>query len=131
MARKGWGSLSPAYRARLEKAGLTRTEYEQGVSLQKARGHERTPERPTRANPQKHAQYISERKRLTAELEAKKDRLFGDRPRWDEDRSSRAIREYPPTMNHLRWAVSSKATEQDLVDAIREDAETFRFLGYH
>jgi hypothetical protein len=39
MARLGWTALSAAYRRRLEKAGITRTSYEQGTSLATARGH--------------------------------------------------------------------------------------------
>lgn len=37
--RKGWDDLSEAYRNRLIKGGVTRTDYEGGVSLGKARGH--------------------------------------------------------------------------------------------
>lgn len=38
MARKGWDALSPAYRRRLERGGITRSSYEGGANLQKARG---------------------------------------------------------------------------------------------
>lgn len=44
MKRKGWESLSPAYRKRLERNGITASAYAQGASLQKARGHRTTPE---------------------------------------------------------------------------------------
>jgi len=43
-------SLTPAYRRRLERGGVTRKEYESGASLSGARGHAATPERPTRAD---------------------------------------------------------------------------------
>jgi hypothetical protein len=39
VARKGWDRLSADYRARLERHGITRTQYDSGASLQKARGH--------------------------------------------------------------------------------------------
>lgn len=39
MARKGWDQLSEAYRNRLVRNGITRTDYDQGASLGKARGH--------------------------------------------------------------------------------------------
>jgi hypothetical protein len=42
--RRLWDSLSPAYRGRLSRAGITKTQYQSGVSLQKARGHAETPE---------------------------------------------------------------------------------------
>lgn len=48
--RRSWDSLSPAYRKRLSGKGITRGQFESGVSLAAARGHGRTPERPTRAD---------------------------------------------------------------------------------
>ncbi len=39
MARKGWDLLSPAYRARLERKGITEQGYAGGQSLSAARGH--------------------------------------------------------------------------------------------
>lgn len=45
MARKGWGQLSSAYRERLERGGISRSSYESGASLARARGHGSTPER--------------------------------------------------------------------------------------
>lgn len=44
--RKGWESLSPSYRQRLEGAGISQQEYQQGASIKEARGHGRTPEHP-------------------------------------------------------------------------------------
>lgn len=46
MARKQWGNLSPGYRARLERRGISASDYAAGVSLADARGHGATPERP-------------------------------------------------------------------------------------
>lgn len=39
MARKGWEALSPTYRKRLEKSGVSQQAYDSGSSLEKARGH--------------------------------------------------------------------------------------------
>lgn len=78
----------------------------------------------------KYPEYATERIRLTRLLESKKDRLFGTRPRWNEERSDRYLREKPPTMRQLNWAVY-EADEGDLLDALREDPETFRWVGYH
>jgi len=39
MARKNWDDLTPAYRGRLERRGITRSAYNSGASLQQARGH--------------------------------------------------------------------------------------------
>jgi hypothetical protein len=129
MARKGWASLSPSYRARIEKAGLTQADYEAGTSLSRARGHANTPERPSSYDPAKYQKYNSKRKQLTQQVEQRKEQLFNDRPRWDKGKSDRAIREKPPSIAMLKWALN--ASEEDIVDAIREDSETYRFLCYH
>ena len=39
MARKGWDSLSDAYRTRLQRTGIGQSAYESGASLHGARGH--------------------------------------------------------------------------------------------
>lgn len=44
--RRGWFNLSASYRERLARGGVSRQSYESGASLQTARGHARTPERP-------------------------------------------------------------------------------------
>lgn len=129
MARKGWDALSPAYRQRMERNGVTRDIYESGGSIQKARGHQATPERPERANAENFPDYFNRRQRLVRELAAKKQRLFHDRLRYDAKRSRDNIRELKPSMSQLQWAV--KASEDELLDALRDSPETFAFLGYH
>jgi hypothetical protein len=39
MAKKSWSELSPAYRARLERSGITPAMHSRGEGIQKARGH--------------------------------------------------------------------------------------------
>lgn len=129
MARKGWNSLSPSYRDRIEKAGLTQADYEAGTSLTRARGHANTPERPSSYDPKKYQKYDAERTRLTNRVEQRKQEIFGDRPRWDRGKSDRAIREKPPSLALMRWAID--ADDEELFDAIREDPETYQFLCYH
>jgi hypothetical protein len=129
MARKGWNSLSPAYRARIEKAGLTQADYEAGTSLTRARGHANTPERPSSYNPTKYQKYNTERNKLIAKVEQRKQELFGDSARWSKGRSDRIIREKPPSLALMRWAL--EADDGEIIDAIREDPETFHFLCYH
>lgn len=62
MARQ-WERLSEPYRRRLERAGVTRDAYEHGESLAKARGHGKTPERPSRAykSPGRYREYLKKR----------------------------------------------------------------------
>lgn len=129
MARKGWAQLRPDYRERLEKAGITRQDYESGESLSKARGHKDTPEHPRQYDPQQYPQYHAERQRLERDLDRRKQQLFGQSPRWNARRSMENIREKPPSLALIRWALN--AEDSELYDAIREDPETFYFLGYH
>ena len=57
---RNWEALSPAYRSRLERGGISRSAYEAGASVSAARGHAATPERPERAarNPERYAGYV-------------------------------------------------------------------------
>ena len=60
MARN-WNTLSPTYRNRLVKAGITKAQYQVGAPLSKARGHSQTPEHPSEAH--KKPQYARYRAR--------------------------------------------------------------------
>lgn len=56
-----WNALSPAYRKRLERSGISREQYLRGNKLSAARGHRSTPERPARAakNPARYKDYLT------------------------------------------------------------------------
>lgn len=125
-----WHQLKPEYRERLERKGITPEAHAAGASLRAARGHEHTPERPGQYNPQQFPSYATERRRLIAQLQAKKERVFGESRRWSKTRSDKWIREKPPPIKQLRWAVNV-ASDEEILDAIRENSETFTFLGYH
>lgn len=127
--RKPWSQLTPTYRARLEKAGLTETSFNAGASIRKARGHAQTPERPAQYNPQQFPTYHGNRRTLLDRLQDRKEQVFGSSPRWNKDRSDRWIREKPPSIAQLRWSVNV-ASDDDLLDAIRQDPKTFTFLAY-
>lgn len=63
-ARRSWESLSPAYRGRLSRYGITQSQYESGRPLSGARGHGATPEhgaREARRNPRKYGEYLRKR----------------------------------------------------------------------
>lgn len=136
MTRKGWERLKPDYRARLERNGISRSDYENGASLKKGRGHEKTPESPKNYNKEIFVDYARERDRLSRELAERKHELFGGTPadaihgpRWNPERSAENIEKYAPPLRLLRWALT--AEPEELIDAIREDPETYAFLGYH
>lgn len=127
--RKGWEALKPGYRATLEKGGITKKSYEAGVSLQAARRHATTPERPSGYDAKKYPQYAAERAKLTRQLEQKKLDIFGGNKRWDAQRSSRNLREKPPSLAKIRWALA--ASEEEIYNAVRSGEAEYRFLGYH
>lgn len=129
MARKGWDGLSPEYRSRLERGGVSKSAYERGESIKSARGHERTPERPNLSNPQQFPQYHSERQRLINVVNIKKERLFGASPKWNPTRARANMMKYAPSMASLQWAAD--ADDEELWDAIRESPAEFAWLGYH
>lgn len=68
-----WQTLSPAYRQRLERGGITRAAYESGAPVTAARGHAKTPERPARAlkNPGKYPEYTTKNAAKTEEQKTK------------------------------------------------------------
>jgi hypothetical protein len=129
MARKGWESLSPGYRNRLERGGVSKSAYERGESIASARGHQRTPERPSLSNPQQFPQYHSERQRLINAVNIRKQELFGTSPKWNPARAKANFTKYAPPMARLQWALD--AEYEEWLDAIRESPEDYAFLGYH
>lgn len=64
-SRRSFDSLSDAYRRRLERGGIGRTQYERGDSLKAARGHKAgvTPEHPSdvKNNSREYGRYMSDR----------------------------------------------------------------------
>lgn len=66
MARaRNWESLSPGYRARLSRNGISKRLYESGKNLSVARGHRATPEHPRDAvkHPERYRKYVDKRER--------------------------------------------------------------------
>ena len=129
MARKGWDSLSSGYRKRLEKGGISESAYTRGESLAKARGHEKTPERPRQYNPQQYPTYHTERQRLVQEVNQKRQDFFAASPKWNPAKAKANMAKYAPPISLLRWALN--AEYEEWVDALRETPETYAFLGYH
>lgn len=139
MARKGWQTLSHGYRARLEKSGISRSDYESGHSLSKARGHSKTPEHPTdKIDKTKYPTYYAKRQKLMRDFIDKKVALWGHldaeyrrngRQRYNAQRALDSVRHGKMSNKLLEWALD--ADEGELIDALSEDTETFAFVGYH
>ena len=140
MASRSWAGLSPAYRRRLERAGITQARYESGASVQVARGHGKTPEHPERAtrNPAKYREYISERQDIIRRVLQKKARVFGDRIKYNATRSEYNVRHpvnrmgTPQTPNWaaMRRFLKMSNAEIDAIDWTA-DKEEYSFLFYH
>jgi|SRR5215472_10287547 len=93
MARKGWDSLSPSYRQRLERGGITRASYASGASIKAARGHAHTPETPRQAerHPSLFPRYQSHRQAIINAIYASKQAKYGSSPKWNGTRARQAI----------------------------------------
>ena len=136
MARSSWESLSPAYRARLERGGITRQDYLSGVSLSGARGHAKTPERPERAekHPERYREYLGERQRLEREVQARKQGIFGESHKFRLNRSSKNVRKNPITGNRVPLSdlrMAAIAEEWQWLEWLDDDKERWAFLFYH
>lgn len=59
--RSGWSRLSPAYRKRLQGAGVDRKTWESGVDLRQARGHRPARAVPRQATPEQVSQWYPTR----------------------------------------------------------------------
>lgn len=143
MARS-WEGLSPAYRARLQRAGITRKAYENGAPVTAARGHARTPERPERAlkKPDRYEGYLQTRAELVKRVVARKKELFGGTMRYkrnrrgkmvyekafNEQESREAVERYNPSMGLMRRFLAMDDFEP--FEVIRADTE-WEFLFYH
>ena len=135
--RRVWSALSPSYRTRLQRKGVTQAQYESGVSLKAARGHAQTPESPTEyaRHPGRFTAYRDRRKPLVKRIQEKKERIFGPRIRFSSERSSRYVKEgaadiKPPTTAQLRFLdVLSDEEFDDWQYEHRED-EDWNFLWY-
>ena len=91
--------MSAGYRKRLQSAGITKRAYESGASLEKARGHGETPERPERAakNPTKYAKYTAKKQKLIDQVQKFKEQKWSHRPKWNKGRSEAAVKKDPGT----------------------------------
>lgn len=137
--RKGWESLSPAYRKRLERGGISAADYGAGHSLSRARGHATTPEHPTdKIAKSKYPAYYARRQQLIRDFIEKKDRLWGryqnelrrnGSPRFSPKRSADNVRNGKMSNKQLEWAL--EADEDELIDALSNDPENFSWIGYH
>jgi hypothetical protein len=125
MSSRNWAGLSPGYRKRLEKGGVTKRQYESGQSLEKARGHEHTPERPERASTKDEAykDYRDRKNKLIKNIQDFKTDRFGRTPRWNKGNSLKVIKNDPATgkargIKELRAinAIVDLAIEDELYD---------------
>lgn len=134
--RKPWASLSPSYRDRLARKGITPEMHAAGESIRAARGHANTPEHPREAenNPEKFKDYFGKRRKLVLKVARIKAQLFGDSHKFNARRSQDIVNmgwegKNVPSNARLQWAID--ADESELLDAIESGDEDFSFLWYH
>lgn len=138
--RKGWDELSDDYRKRLQRKGITKGQYESGVSIKGARGHSNTPERPADAyTPQGRKQYkdyLERAKTLREIVFGRKVEMFANRFKWDEERARKYVleggTEVPkPGVKELEAALSMTQDEIEQLIADPNVDSKWKFLWYH
>lgn len=142
-ARKTWAEYSPAYRARLTRHGITEANY-RDVPRTKARGHQRTPERPAQArkHPEKYPEYVQKRRppqggpieTLADRVIRRKEQLFGDFVKFNRKRSARAVHRNPATQqppSQKRMQKFLAMNEADVMRNINWKKDEWAFLFYH
>lgn len=125
---RNWNALNPEYRARLARGGITRADYNRGVSLSAARGHASAPENPNRTGGES---YESRRRALARELTDLKRQLWGTSPNWNERNAKakstrggiKALRAAIATLQG--WVNGEEIEWEDLDDDVLE------IIGYH
>lgn len=128
MARKGWDNLKPGYRKRLQSHGITKESYSKGATIKKARGHEKTPERPAARNTSDFRDYKRAQDKLLADVEANKRIQFGGSPKWNDRTSRMTAVKHMPSLADMELA--KHMTRGEMIDALRKDAKRWAFLGY-
>lgn len=133
MARQLWETLSPAYRGRLERGGITRTAYESGVSLAKARGHAATPEHPREAekekNRERYRRYRDKKAELAKKVQGVKERWFGNRESWNPVNSEKALKN--KGTRELQRVYDLISEYEDFDDFLADGNEIDESLYYH
>ena len=140
MARKGWEQLSEGYRKRLERAGITKSKYEKGESIKAARGHAEPPERPreaySREGRKKYRNYLERAGTLRKKVLDRKIRLFGDRFKYNEERSRQYVMEGGSEVRKpgIKELESMLDLTDDEIEALLHDPhidDQWKFLWYH
>lgn len=128
MARKGWTALKADTRERYERNGISRSDYERGESLKKARGHEYTPERPTQKNISRdYPSYYRERRQLIQAAANQRYGAWQNEPKFNLKDAAKHLENRP--INDLKWLAT--ATYEEIRDAVINDPKTYGWAGYH
>jgi hypothetical protein len=134
--RQPWGSLSPSYRDRLSKAGITPQMHAAGESIRAARGHEHTPEHPQEGikDATRFRDWFATRQALVRRVAKRKERLFGDSHKWNGRKNYGLVNKgadgaHPPSIAMLRWALD--ASDDEWIEALESRDDDYSFLFYH
>jgi len=131
MASRNWDALSSDYRHRLERNGISRADYESGVAVTKARGHEKTPERPERVREGsvKYQEYAQRRKDLIKDVLDYKRHLWGDQPKWNEKNARKIIAKHSmASLRRMRTRLINIINDiEDDYDYPEEDDDALKY----
>lgn len=124
----------------MERGGITKRDYESGISLSAARGHSATPERPSQAysksGRERYRTYLERIGKVRDKVIDRKVRLFSARFKWDEKRARDYIMEGgadvpKPSRKQLEKVLEMSDDEiEELLNDPNID-EQWRFLWYH
>jgi hypothetical protein len=120
MARKPLDQLSPAYRRRLERAQEKARRSGVEFDRKAARGHAKTPERPSRAqrHPDLYPDYISTRNQLARQVASRKERIWGTVHKYNVNRGNGNIRAIPSVGSE--GTMNSNAGHSPTIAAMRK-----------
>lgn len=139
MARKGWNQLSDTYRGRLERAGVSRSVYESGGSLQSARGHGATPEKRLTSFenvPERYRSYAELRRDIVQLKIGIYGRQEGDQNKWLRRQLDNMAGMSKAKLEKARDALEIMVEQQLSWDEFREmypeyDSDDWDWLGYY
>ena len=138
MAQKAWKDLSPEYKARLKRHGITarnRNTKASKAKISAIRGHAATPERPERAvkNPQRYSTYLQNVTSIQNQVIAKKNAIWGSTFKYRNKRADRNVHTNPRTNRPPELALMKKflALNMDDIADIDWRDDDWAFLFYH
>ena len=127
---RNWDNLSPKYRERLSRSGITKSQYESGASLSKARGHAQTPEHPNRANSKpEYARYRN--RKAMKQIKERVSKSIRDRVEEYASKSSRTGKDWAGKQTTEFWALYNELGSAGLIEDYKTPEEWHAVKNYY